>query len=290
MSKRAWALFLTMSVIWGIPYLLIRVAVRNLDPGVLVFGRTAPAGLLMLLVVLGRGQFAVLRQNLKWIIVFGVVEFGIPWYLMSTAEKHITSSLTSLLICCTPLLAVVVEFMGRTEERITPRRLAGLVVGALGVAFLVGLDLGGGSVKWIGMILLVCVGYTVGPIILARKLPHVAGYVIVAGATSFVALCWTPWTVGHWPQHISSETWSCVAVLSLVCTAAAIVVFHELVQAIGSSRSVVVTYFNTAVAVVLGIVFLSEPLTAGIIVGFPLVLIGCIFATSTKTTVPNAVE
>jgi drug/metabolite transporter (DMT)-like permease len=279
-----------MSVVWGIPYLLIRVAVRHLDPGVLVFGRTAPAGLLMLLVVLGRGQFAVLRQNLKWIVLFGVVEIGIPWYLMGAAEKHITSSLTSLLICCVPLLAVVVGLIRRTEERITPRRLAGLVVGALGVAFLVGLDLGGGSFKWIGMIMLVCLGYTVGPIILARKLPHVPGYVIVAGATSFVALCWTPWTVGHWPEHISSETWSCVAVLSLVCTAGAFVVFHELVRTIGSSRSVVVTYFNTAVAVVLGIVFLSEPLTAGIIVGFPLVLIGCIFATSTKAPVLSEVD
>ena len=289
MSKRSWALFLAMAVIWGIPYLLIRVAVRGLDPGVLVFWRTAPAGLLMLALVAHQRQFQVLRDNLKWILVFGVIEFGVPWYLMATAEKHITSSLTSLLICCVPLMAVVAQLIRRTEERIAPRRLAGLGVGALGVAFLVGLDLGGGSIKWIGLMLAVCVGYTIGPIILATKLPHVPGYVIAAGATSFVALCWTPWAYVHWPHHISGETWSCVAVLSLVCTAGALIVFQKLVQAIGASRSVGVTYFNTAIAVVLGIVFLSEPLTAGIIVGFPLVLIGSIFATSRRAEVPSSV-
>jgi drug/metabolite transporter (DMT)-like permease len=78
-------------------------------------------------------------------------------------------------------------------------------------------------------------------------------------------------------------------VLSLVCTAGALIVFQKLVQAIGASRSVVVTYFNTAIAVVLGIVFLSEPLTSGIIVGFPLVLVGCIFATSRRAEVPSSV-
>ena len=289
MSKRSWALFLAMAVIWGIPYLLIRVAVRGLDPGVLVFWRTAPAGLLMLALVAHQRQFQVLRDNLKWILVFGVIEFGVPWYLMATAEKHITSSLTSLLICCVPLMAVVAQLIRRTEERIAPRRLAGLGVGALGGAFLVGLDLGGGSIKWIGLMLAVCVGYTIGPIILATKLPHVPGYVIAAGATSFVALCWTPWAYVHWPHHISGETWSCGAVRSLVCTAGALIVFQKLVQAIGASRSVVVTYFNTAIAVVLGIVFLSEPLTAGIIVGFPLVLIGSIFATSRRAEVPSSV-
>jgi drug/metabolite transporter (DMT)-like permease len=278
-----------MAVIWGIPYLLIRVAVRQLDPGVLVFWRTGPAGLLMLALVTYRRQFRVLFDNLKWILVFGIIEFGVPWYLMATAERHITSSLTSLLICCVPLLAVVAQFIRRTEDRVTPRRLTGLGVGALGVAFLVGFDLGGGSIKWIVLMLMVCVGYTIGPIILATKLPHVPGYVIVAGATTFVALCWTPWAYGHWPHHISGETWSCVAVLSLVCTAGAFIVFHELVQAIGSSRSVVVTYFNTAIAVVLGIVFLAEPLTTGIAVGFPLVLIGCILATSKKAVAPSPV-
>jgi drug/metabolite transporter (DMT)-like permease len=271
-----------MAVIWGIPYLLIRVAVRQLDPGVLVLMRTAPAALLLFPVVLAQGQISALVKNFKWIAIFGVAEFGVPWYLMATAEKHITSSLTSLLICCVPLFSVIGQRIRRTEGDISPRRYLGLGIGAVGVAFLVGLDLKGGSITWIGMMMLVCLGYTIGPIILATKLKDVAGPTVVTGATAFVALCWIPWATVHWPQHVSSETWSCVAVLSVVCTATAFLVFSQLVREVGSTRAVVVTYINTAIAVVLGIVGLHEPLTAGILTGFPLVIIGCVFATSNR--------
>ena len=269
-----------MAVIWGIPYLLIRVAVRQLDPGVMVLLRTAPASLLLAPIVIARRQIPVLLANARWIIVFAVVEFGIPWYCMSTAERHISSSLTSLLICCVPLFAVLVARVRRTDEHISRRRYLGLGIGAVGVAFLVGLDLRGGSITWIGLMMIVCLGYCFGPMILATKLAHVPGVVVVAGATAFVALCWAPWALAHWPTHVSGETWSCMAVLSVVCTATAFLVFFELVKEVGSSRSVVVTYFNTAIAVVLGVVGLHEALTAGIVIGFPLVLVGCIFATS----------
>jgi len=289
MSRRGWTLFLAMAVIWGIPYLLIRVAVRQLDPGVMVLLRTAPASLLLAPIVIARRQIPVLLQNARWIIVFAVIEFGIPWYCMSTAEKHISSSLTSLLICCVPLFAVLAQRLRRTGEHISRRRYLGLGVGAVGVAFLVGLDLRGGSITWIGLMMVVCLGYTVGPMILATKLAHVPGVVVVAGATAFVAICWIPWAVVHWPTHVSGETWSCMAVLSVVCTATAFLVFFELVKEVGSSRSVVVTYFNTAIAVVLGIVGLHEALTAGIVIGFPLVLVGCIFATS-RTKEPASSE
>jgi drug/metabolite transporter (DMT)-like permease len=184
------------------------------------------------------------------------------------------------LICCVPLFAVLVQKIRRTEERISRRRYLGLGVGAIGVALLVGLDLRGGSITWIALMMVVCLGYCFGPMILATKLAHVPGVVVVAGATAFVAICWIPWSVAHWPTHVSGETWSCMAVLSVVCTAAAFLVFFELVKEVGSSRSVVVTYFNTALAVVLGVVGLHETLTSGIIFGFPLVLVGCIFATS----------
>jgi len=280
MSRRGWTLFLAMAVIWGIPYLLIRVAVRQLDPGVMVLLRTAPASVLLMPLVIAKRQIPVLVKNLRWIIIFAVIEFGIPWYCMATAERHISSSLTSLLICCVPLFAVIAQRLRRTGEHISQRRYFGLGIGAVGVALLVGLDLRGGSITWIGLMMVVCFGYCVGPMILATKLSHVPGVVVVAGATAFVAICWIPWSVVHWPAHVSGETWSCMAVLSVVCTATAFLVFFELVKEVGSSRSVVVTYFNTAIAVVLGVVGLHETLTAGIILGFPLVLVGCIFATS----------
>jgi drug/metabolite transporter (DMT)-like permease len=279
MSKRGWLLFLTMAIIWGIPYLLIRVAVRQLDPGVVVFLRTGPASLLLIPLVTIQRQWSALVRNLGWIVMFGVVEFGVPWFLMSTAEKHITSSLTSLLICGVPLLSVVVQRV-RRGEHIESRRYLGLAIGACGVAFLVGLDLSGGTLTWIGMMALVCVGYTFGPMILATKLAHVPGAAVTCGATGVVALAWAPWALTHWPSHVSGETWSSIATLSVVCTAGAFIVFSALVREVGSTRAVVVTYVNTAVAVVLGIVGLHEALTAGIMVGFPLVIVGCVIATS----------
>ncbi|MGC2167714.1 MAG: DMT family transporter [Acidimicrobiales bacterium] len=272
-------LFLMMAIIWGIPYLLIRVAVRQLDPGVVVFLRTGPASLLLIPLVTIQRQWSALVRNFGWIVVFGVVEFGVPWFLMSTAEKHITSSLTSLLICGVPLLSVVVQRLRRGEQ-IESRRYLGLAVGACGVAFLVGLDLSGGTFTWIAMMALVCVGYTFGPMILATKLAHVPGAAVTCGATGVVALAWAPWALTHWPSHVSGETWSSIATLSVVCTAGAFIVFSALVREVGSTRAVVVTYVNTAVAVVLGIVGLHEALTAGIMVGFPLVIVGCVIATS----------
>ena len=287
MSRRGWALFLAMAVLWGVPYLLIRIAVRQLDPGVLVLGRTAPAALLLVPLVIVRRQIGDIWKNLKWIAIFGVVEFGVPWYLMATAEKHITSSLTSLLICAVPLFSVVGERIRRTQERIGARRLIGLAVGAAGVLLLVGLGIHGGSAQWIGVMLVIGVGYTVGPIILATKLHHVPGVAIVAGATLLVALAWIPWSIAHWPHHVSGETMSAVAVLSVFCTAGAFLTFFELVKEVGSTRSVVVTYVNTALAVVLGISILHEPLTIGILLGFPLVLVGSIFATSRSSHSPD---
>jgi drug/metabolite transporter (DMT)-like permease len=288
MSRRGWALFLAMAVIWGIPYLLIRVAVRQLDPGVLVLFRTAPVAFLLMPLVIMQGSLRAMLKDFRWIVMFGIVEFGVPWYLMSTAERHISSSLTSLLICCVPLFAVVAQRIRRNGEHISRRRYLGLGTGAVGVALLVGLDLRGGSLTWIAFMLGVCLGYTIGPIILATRLTHVPGIAVVAGATSIVALCWIPWSIVHWPSHISSETWTSAAILSIVCTAGAFLVFFELIKEVGASRSVVVTYFNTAIAVVLGVTGLHESLTAGIIFGFPLVLVGSIYATSSaksKSTV-----
>jgi len=280
MSRRGWTYFLAMSVIWGLPYLLIRVAVRQLDPGVLVFLRTGPAAVLLAPVVIAQRQLPTLLRHLHWIAVFGVVEFGVPWFLMSTSERHITSSLTSLLICCVPLFSVVIQRLRRAGEDIAPRRYLGLAIGAIGVASLVGLNLHGGTITWIGFMLLVCLGYSIGPGILATKLRHIPGPTVVMGATAVVALCWLPWTIVHWPTHVSSETWQCAAVLSLVCTVIAFLVFFRLIKEVGASRAVVVTYFNTAIAVILGIVGLHEPLTPAILVGFPLVIVGCVVATS----------
>ncbi len=288
-TRRGWLLFTAMAVLWGIPYLLIRVAVRQLDPGVLVLFRTAPASLLLVPVVTHQRAWPALVRNIRWIVVFGVVEFGVPWFLMSTSERHINSSLTSLIICAVPLFSVVAGRLSNHHEPIGVRRFSGLICGALGVALLVGLDLKGGSITWIGLMLIVCMGYSIGPIILATKLRDVPGPAVVCGATGIVALGWIPYVSLHWPAHVSGETWTSVGVLSVFCTAGAFLVFGELVKEAGSSRSVVVVYSNTALAVLLGVVGLHEPFTVGIALGFPLIVLGSYLATGVARRVADDV-
>jgi drug/metabolite transporter (DMT)-like permease len=269
-----------MAVLWGIPYLLIRVAVRQVDPGILVLGRTGPACLLLAPVVTRQRAWGALVRNLRWIIVFGVVEFGVPWYLMSTSERHISSSLTSLIICAVPLFSVAAARLAGHHEPTSSRRWGGLLAGVLGVALLVGLALKGGSITWIGLMLIVCVGYAVGPIVLATKLHDVPGPAVVCGATGVVALAWIPYDLFHLPTHVNAETWTSIGVLSVFCTAGAFLTFFELIKEAGSSRSVVVVYSNTAIAVLLGVVGLHEAFTVGIALGFPLIVVGSYLATS----------
>ena len=280
MTRRGWWLFSLMAVLWGIPYLLIRVAVRQIDPTVLVLGRTGPAALLLAPLVTRQRAWGALRRNLGWIIAFAVVEFGVPWFFMATAEEHISSSLTSLLICAVPLISVLASRFTSHHERVSARRWLGLALGAVGVALLVGLDLSGGSLEWMALMGVVCVGYALGPLVLTLRLSQVPGVAVVCGATGFVALVYLPVAISRWPHHVGHETVAAVATLSVLCTAGAFVTFFELIKEVGSSRSTVVVYSNTAIAVLLGIVGLHEAFTVGIALGFPLIVVGSFLATS----------
>lgn len=282
MTKRGFWLFAALSVLWGIPYLLIRVAVRQVDPGVLVVARTLPASALLLPLVIYRGEFQSMIKNMKWIVLFGAIEFGVPWYLMGTVEKHVTSSLTSLIIATVPFASLAISRVRKVEEHMTTKRWFGLFVGAVGIISLVGFDVRGGSIKWIGLSIFIILGYAIGPVILATKVREVAGIAVVAGATGVIGSLWLPYALMHWPHAASAKTLFSLAGLSVLCTVGAFLVFFELIKEVGAARATVVTYTNTAIAVFLGILFLNEPLTTGIAVGFPLVLVGSYFATSAK--------
>jgi drug/metabolite transporter (DMT)-like permease len=282
MTRRGFLLFASLSILWGIPYLLIRVAVRQVDPSVLVLARTLPASMLLLPLVIYRHEFTSMIKNLKWIFLFGAIEFGIPWYFMGTVEKHVTSSFTSLMIATVPLFSLGISKIRGVREHMTPERWFGLAIGGIGVLSLVGFDLRGGALKWAGLMLLVCIGYAAGPVILATKVRDVAGIAMVTGATGVIGLLWIPYSVSHWPHAIALKTVLALATLSVACTVGAFLVFFELIKEVGAARATVVTYMNTAIAVVLGIIFLNEPLTTGIAIGFPLVLIGSYYATGSN--------
>jgi len=285
LSRRGWILFLALSVLWGFPYFLIRIAVRQLDPATLVFARTLPAALILVPLAIHQKVLPTLTGAWKWLVAYSIIEFGVPWFLMGSVERHLSSSLTGLLVACVPLVAIALARVLHPDEHISRRRLLGLAVGTIGVACLVGLDVTSGSSVWILAMAVVVLGYASGPVIISQRLSHASGLAVVAASVSVVAVLYTPWGVTHWPSHVSAETIEAIAGLSLFCTLAAFLIFFQLIKEVGPSRTVVITYFNTGIAVILGTVGLNEPLTSGIIIGFPMIIVGSILATSASAQV-----
>ncbi|MBU6233188.1 MAG: DMT family transporter [Acidobacteria bacterium] len=282
MTRRGWGLFIAVSVLWGLPYFFIRIAVRELDPVSLVLGRTLPAAIILVPLAWRRGAFASLRGHYSGLLLYTVIEFGVPWYFMSSAEQHISSSLASLLICATPLVAIGVSKIIDRQLVIEKRRIAGLLLGSGGVVALVGLDASSDSVWWIAAMGIVVVGYALGPQIIARRLHSVQGLAVVAASVAVVAAIYAPLGIVRWPDRVSSSALLSVAALAILCTIVAFLLFFELIKEIGPSRSTVVTYLNTALAVALGVIFLDEPITAGITVGFPIIVMGSVLATARR--------
>lgn len=282
MSRRGWILFVLVSALWGLPYFFIRIAVRELDPVSVVLGRTLPAAILLLPLAWHRGVLSTLRGKIGGLVTYTVVEFGIPWYFMSSAERHISSSLASLLICATPLVAIVVSKVLHPDMVIEKRRITGLALGTCGVIALVGLDVSTESAWWIAAMGIVVIGYAFGPQIISSQLREANGLAVVATSVTLVALAYLPMGVARWPDHVSANVLWSVAALSALCTIIAFLLFFELIKEIGPSRSTVVTYLNTAIAVALGVIFLNEPITAGIAVGFPVIVAGSVLATARR--------
>jgi len=269
-----------MCLIWGVPYLLIRVAARELTPATLVFGRTALAALLLLPVAAGRGQLRQLGRHWLPLLAFAVIEIALPWLLLASAEEHLTSSLTGLLIAAVPLIGAVIATVTADDDRLGGRRLAGLLVGLAGVAAIVGVDVGGTSVAALAEIGGVAVSYAVGPIILSRYLSDLPSLGVIAASVALCAIGYAPVAAFQLPSSVpSGRVLASVVALAVVCTALAFFVFFALIAEAGPARAMVFVYVNPAVAAVLGVTLLSEKFTAGMGVGFALVLAGSVLAT-----------
>jgi drug/metabolite transporter (DMT)-like permease len=269
-----------MSVIWGIPYLLILVAVRDLSPAVLVLGRTAIAALLLLPIAAARGELRPLKGHWVALLVFAAIEIAIPWVLLGTAEQHISSSLTALLIAAVPLVGAVIARTSGDRERLGRSSLVGLVLGLVGVAAIVGLNLEGAGVLPLSEVALVAVCYAVGPVILQRYLADLPALGVISASLAVTALAFVPFGLASLPSEAPSWSaiWSVLA-LAVVCTAIAFVLFFALIAEVGPVRATVITYINPAVAALLGVAILDEHFTAGMAAGFALVLVGSVLAT-----------
>jgi drug/metabolite transporter (DMT)-like permease len=276
-----------MCVIWGIPYLLIRVAVRELSPATLVFGRTAIAALLLLPIAAKRGELRPLLAPWRPLVAFAAIEIALPWLLLGSAERRLTSSLTGLLLAAVPLIGAVVASASGDDDRIGGRRLAGLLLGLGGVSALVGLDLGGTSIWPLAEVGTTAVCYAVGPILLSRSLSDLPRLGVIAVSLTLCALGYAPVAAFQLPSSLpAGRVLASVATLGVVCTAIAFLIFFALIAEVGPARATVITYVNPAIAALLGVSVLSEPFTGGMGVGFALVLAGSVLATAPSASTP----
>ena len=283
MSRRGALLFASMCVIWGIPYLLIKVAVEEMSPAMLVLGRTAIAVLLLLPVALARNELRPLLPYWLPVVAFATIEIALPWVLLGAAETEISSSLTGLLLATVPLVATVIALTTGSRERPTLHTAIGLGLGLAGVAAIVGVSVGGASVVPLVEIFLVAVCYAVGPVILQRWLSELPALGVITASLALTAVAYIPIAAFSVPDEAPSATAiGSVVALAVVCTALAFLLFFALIAEIGPVRATVITYVNPAVAAVLGVAILGEDFTLGMGIGFVLVLLGSVLATRAR--------
>jgi drug/metabolite transporter (DMT)-like permease len=280
MTRRGWVLFTAMAVIWGIPYLLIKIAVGELSPVALVFLRTMLGAVILLPVAAARGGLRPLLPYWRWVLGYTIVEVSLPWFLLADAERRLSSSLTGLLIAAVPLIGALITWLTRDDDRIDLRRITGLVVGLVGVGALVGFDVSLGDLGAVGEVALVALGYATGPIIVSRRLPGAPSIGVVVASLVLTALAYAPFGLRQLPATVpSARVLLAVAILAVVCTALAFLLFFALIGEVGPVRATIITYFNPAVALLLGVTLLREPFTVDAVVGFSLILVGSLLAT-----------
>ena len=287
MSRRGWLLFTALSVIWGIPYLLIKVVVADMTPEFLVFARTAIGAVILIPVAARRGHLRLALRAWRPVAAFAVVEIGGAWLLLNNAEEHMTSSLAGLLIAMVPLVSTIIAWALGDRGGLVGWRLVGLLTGLVGVVAVVGLNLAVGATPPLAVVamLATAICYAVAPMIASRRLSDVPPLAVIAVSLAGVAIAYLPAAIfgapHTWP---SAKVLSAVLVLGVVCTVTAFLVFFALIAEIGPVRATFITYINPLVAVLLGAAVLGEAVTTGMIIGLPLILIGSYLATRRPAT------
>ena len=277
MSARAWMLFAAVSVLWGIPYLFIKLAVEDLSPVMVAWGRIAVAVAVLLPYAIHRGALRGLTRHWKPLLIYSVVEIVFPWPLIGFGEQRVSSGLAAILIAAVPLVVALMALRVDPDERAEGLRLVGLVIGFAGVVVLLGLDVAGRPGELLGAlaILLAAVGYAAGPMIIKHRLGSLDPVGPVTASMGISALVLTPAAFASAPSSVpSADTVLSVLVLGLVCSALAFLLFFALIHEVGPGRATVITYVNPVVAVTLGVVLLGENVGLSAVAGLLLILAG----------------
>jgi drug/metabolite transporter (DMT)-like permease len=288
---RGWAAFVALGILWGLPYFFIKIAVQEVAPFTLAFCRVVLATAILLPIAWRRGALRAWTEHKVAIVAFGLVEFAIPFSLISLGERWISSSVTGILIAMVPLsIALIQRFFG-IREALGAWRVAGLAIGFIGVAALLGTGPISGALGWagVGCMLVSTICYAVGPLIIQRHLSGLDSIGPLAaslGVASIILLI--PAALAIPPSLPSANALVSIAVLGIVCTAIAMLLMFYLVQHAGAARASVITYINPVVATLLGVLVLNEHLGIGGFSAFGLILLGSWLATRGKIARTNA--
>ena len=280
MTQKGILLFSLAGIFWGLPYFFIAIALESFSTPSIVFARTILGAAVLIPYAAVMGGLKPALKAWPYVLVFAVIEMVGPWFLITEAEKHISSGLAGLLVATVPFFAVLIlAIFLKDRAALRPRPLIGMVIGFAGVATLVGIDSLTGVVDpiYVLMVIGAALGYSIAPIVANQKLTHVPSAAVIGVSMAMVAVVYAPFSlpvIGEELAGASVNALLALVVLGLVCSAAAFVIFFKLIKEVGPAKATLITYLNTAVALGLGIAFLSEPVTTGLLVGIPLIALG----------------
>ncbi len=283
MSWRIYLAFATLCLIWGVPYFLIKLALRDLSPACIAWTRITLAALILVPIAWRSGALKPVLQHKRAICAFAIAELVIPFSMIGVGEQWVASSLAGILMATVPLTVVLIAPFFGVHERLGARRIAGLFVGFSGVIALLGLDIGNDPRLWLGVaaLLIAVIGYAVGPLIVQRHLAGIEELGAVSASLVVASLILLPFAIGTAPTHLPSTlSLVSVAILGTICTALALMLFFYLIHAAGAARAALVAYVNPAVASLLGVLVLHEPFGVHTIAGLVMILIGSWLASS----------
>jgi drug/metabolite transporter (DMT)-like permease len=275
-----WMLFF-LAAVWGASYLFIKVAVDEIEPTAMMFFRLLLAAALLvpfLLLQTGARRGAdELRRAWRPGLVLGVVNAAIPFTLIAWGEKHIDSGVAAIANSTVPLFVVLLAIRFRPSERATGARLAGILLGFVGVAVLAGGQPEGGwwAVAGTLAVVVASLAYASGALYGQLRTADTRGPVLATASMVAGAIVLLPFALLQLPDELPGlEAVASVAALSILGTALAQLVLFRMLRLHGSSRSTLVTYLLPATALFYGAVFLDEELTVAVLGGLGLILAG----------------
>jgi drug/metabolite transporter (DMT)-like permease len=283
-TQKGLILFLLTGFFWGLPYFFIAIALDSFSTPSIVFLRVFLGALVLIPYAIYAGGLAKALKAWPYVVFFAVTEMVVPWWLITEAGKHNPSGLSGLLVATVPFFVVAILaifFKDRKALRLRP--LTGMLIGFAGVAALVGVDSFTGAIEplYVLFVILASLGYGIAPIVANRKLKDVSSASMIGMSMVIVSVVYAPFAVpnlGAEFAQASAQSLIAILVLGLICSAAAFVLFFKLIKEIGPAKASLITYVNTAVALFLGIVFLGEPITIGLLIGLPLITVGLVLA------------